>query len=513
VRIGFARGVRLLAAAVVPAAAAFGLLAAGDAAARVGRLVAAWQLFPAIVGIAAGGIAAALSIALPILVLTGLFGRWYCAALCPLGGLQDLASIIGRRRRRYRKGGAAARAIAVLAALALVLLGSMSIAAWLDPWSLFGRFLAYDIRPLFLIAAREDLPRVGPWAAAAAASAMAAILVMALLRGRWFCGTLCPIGSLLGLLNRVAPLRLRMEESACLSCGSCAAACPASCIDPAGRRINDSRCVYCLACVGACPTKAIYYGARKEAAAPLRETAPQAGGPAMSRSRFLAALGGGAAALAFAALPGRAFASTRLIASAQATSPPGSVSRERFVAACTACGLCVAQCPSKVLQPSLGQLGPRGLFAPRLDYAVSYCQYECTACLDICPSGALVKMPLERKKLTKLGDATLVKDRCIVFTDKTKCGACAERCPTGAVRMIDAPTGIPEPLFTSSICIGCGACHYACPAKPDRAISVAGLAVHQAAAKPSVDLFGSPAKDVSTRGKSAPDSGGADFPF
>ena len=94
--------------------------------------------------------------------------------------------------------------------------------------------------------------------------------------------------------------------------------------------------------------------------------------------------------------------------------------------------------------------------------------------------------------MVKLGDATLVRDRCIVFVSKTKCGACAEHCPTGAVRMVDAPTGIPEPLFTTSICIGCGACHHACPTKPLRAITVSGLAVHTTAAKPTAALLGAP---------------------
>jgi ferredoxin len=111
-------------------------------------------------------------------------------------------------------------------------------------------------------------------------------------------------------------------------------------------------------------------------------------------------------------------------------------------------------------------------------------------CLDLCPSGALEKLPLARKKLVKMGDATLVRDRCIVFVSKTKCGACAEHCPTGAVRMVDAPTGIPEPLFTTSICIGCGACHHACPTKPLRAITVSGLAVHTTAVKPTAALLG-----------------------
>jgi ferredoxin len=512
-----ARAVRVLASAAVLVAAVFGVLGAGEAADASGRLVSSWQLFPATAGAlhaaleaiptaALGAAIAALCIALPLLVLSAIFGRWYCAALCPLGGVQDLASWLGRRNMRYRNGASASRIIAAIAALCLVLVGAMSIASWLDPWSLFGRFISYDIQPLFLLAARADVPGIGAWTAAAAA-AMAAILAMAVFRGRWFCGALCPIGSLLGLLNRAAPFRLRMESSACVSCGNCAAACPASCIDPSRKRIDESRCVYCLACVGACPTRAVRYGRKRLAPASLRENAPLALGPRMTRSGFLAALGGGTAALALAAMPGRAFAAS-LSPPLRATTPPGSRSFERFLDTCTACGLCAARCPSKVLQPSLGQLGLGGLFVPRLDYTISYCQFECTTCLDICPSGALERLPLERKKLTKIGDASLVKDRCIVFTNKTKCGACAERCPTGAVRMIDAPTGIPEPVFTSSICIGCGACHHACPVRPTRAINVSGLAVHEAAAKPSADLFAAPAK-----GKTVPSTGGSDFPF
>jgi polyferredoxin len=518
VRIRFPEAARILAAAAVLCAACFGFLGAGETALAVGKLVSSWQLFPATAGalrgaveaisVSAGGAAgaavAAFSIALPLLLLSAVLGRWYCAALCPFGSLQDLASWLGRRKRMHRKAAQAPRIIAAPVALALAILGAMSLASWLDPWSLLGRFLSYDIRPLILIFSRADVPVIGARAVGAAAAAMAAMLAMAFFRGRWFCNTLCPVGSFLGLLNRFAPFRLRMKDSACASCGSCASACPASCIDPSSKRIDDSRCVYCLACVGACPTEAVYYGRNKAAPAVRHAPAPQRAG--MSRSRFLAALGGGAATLALAAGPGKAFAA-RLSPPAAATTPPGSRGLERYLGACTACGLCVSACPSKVLQPALGALGIRGLFVPRLDYGVSYCQHECAACLEACPSGALERMSLERKKLTKIGDASLVKDRCIVFTDKTKCGACAERCPTGAVRMIEAPTGIPEPFFTSSICIGCGACHYACPARPERAISVSGLALHRVADRPSKDLFGG------ARPKSEPPAGGSDFPF
>jgi len=109
--------------------------------------------------------------------------------------------------------------------------------------------------------------------------------------------------------------------------------------------------------------------------------------------------------------------------------------------------------------------------------------------MEVCPSGALEKLNREQKHLTKIGDASLVKTRCIVFTKGTKCGACAEHCPTGAVRMVVGETGLPEPVFTSSICIGCGACHHACPVHPLQAISVTGLPVQALAEQPSPNLF------------------------
>jgi ferredoxin len=200
--------------------------------------------------------------------------------------------------------------------------------------------------------------------------------------------------------------------------------------------------------------------------------------------------------------------------------PPGARSAGRLLETCVACGLCIDRCPSKVLQPSLGQLGARGFMMPRLDHAVSYCQYDCTVCMDVCPSGALDKLDLAGKHVAKIGDASLIWTLCVVYTKETKCGACAEHCPTGAVRMVAGTTGLPEPVFTSSICIGCGACHHACPVRPDRAISVSGLALQAVAERPSESLF-DPGPSASgrgaTEGSSAPGDGGDSdtgaFPF
>ncbi len=487
--------IRFVIALLVLTAAAFGFLATGtyaDTAARATvRVIAAWQLFPAAERALTAGFTIASLVgttasitALLILVFSGIFGRWYCAVLCPLGTLQDLASIASRRKHRFSKAHPVLRAAAVLLAAGLMLAGVMGLAGWLDPWSLFSRFATFNLQLLLRIASRTDVPPLPPGIIIAPAAAMISILALSAFFGRWFCGTLCPVGTVLGMLNGIAPFRLRMEKDACISCGSCVKVCPASCIDVPAKQLDASRCVYCLACAASCPAGAIRYGRNK----------PQPEKSRLSRAQFIATVGGGTAALLFAGLPGRAYAAratSRLTgaSSIMPVTPPGSRSIERFLQNCTACGLCIARCPSKVLQPSFGQLGAGGLFVPRLDFDVSYCQYDCTVCLDVCPAGALSKFPVEKKRLTKIGNATLIRNRCIVFTNKTKCGACAEHCPTGAVRMIPGETGLPEPVFTASICIGCGACHHACPVSPEKAISVSGLAFHETAEKPSPNLF------------------------
>ena len=174
-------------------------------------------------------------------------------------------------------------------------------------------------------------------------------------------------------------------------------------------------------------------------------------------------------------------------------SPPGSLSLEHFTGNCTACSLCVSACPTQVLQPSFLEYGFIGMLQPRLDNSKGFCNYECTACMEVCPAGAILPQPLYDKKLIQIGKAKFIKENCVVETQGTDCGACAEHCPTKAVRMVEYShpkypgkfLKIPE--VTEEICIGCGACEYACPAKPWRSIYVESNEVHALAKKPAED--------------------------
>lgn len=81
--------------------------------------------------------------------------------------------------------------------------------------------------------------------------------------GRMWCNTVCPVGTLLGVLSRRSLFRPRFDVSKCNGCKLCARSCKASCIDPANHTIDYSRCVACMDCLESCHQGAITYTLRR----------------------------------------------------------------------------------------------------------------------------------------------------------------------------------------------------------------------------------------------------------
>lgn len=164
--------------------------------------------------------------------------------------------------------------------------------------------------------------------------------------------------------------------------------------------------------------------------------------------------------------------------------PPGSGNVGHFTAHCTACHLCVTACPSRVLYPAFLDYGAAGIFQPRMSYASGYCAYDCTICGQVCPTGAILPLMKDEKRLTQIGKANFFKDDCIVVSKKQDCAACSEHCPTKAVHTVKYEGKLLLPEVNNEFCIGCGACEHACPTTPRKAIYVTTNHVHQVAKKP-----------------------------
>ncbi|MDD2604042.1 MAG: 4Fe-4S dicluster domain-containing protein [Desulfobacteraceae bacterium] len=444
-----------------------------------------------------------------VLILTALFGRVYCSFVCPLGMLQDVIGAVGGRKRKPRFRPTPPHHLLRLAVLGLTILGLLAgsglLLNLLDPFSGFGRIFSDLLRPLVIMAnnlAAMVLEPLGVhglyqvrWAVIAPVSVavtLATLIPVAWLaakHGRLYCNTICPIGTLLGLISRMAIFQIRIDSAACQGCGRCERVCKAGCIDMANGVVDNSRCIGCYNCLAVCPGEGLRFDRRwkRQNAAP-----PKPGRRGFILNTTVGLLGiVGLGRQVPPVIQSRPTTIPERVTSP--VSPPGSGSVARFTATCTACHLCVSACPSRVLVPSMFEYGASGLMQPRMNFHAGHCNYECTVCLNVCPSGAIRPLDGEEKKLTQLGVAKFIRENCVVYTDNTNCGACSEHCPTKAVHMVPY-LNTPEkrlviPEVDPDICVGCGGCEYACPTKPYKAIYVDGNPVHQRARKPEVKVL------------------------
>jgi ferredoxin len=428
----------------------------------------------------------ALIIVLATLVFTFFFGRFYCSVICPLGILQDIISffnfsakkpsVYNFKKTRY-----------LIAAVSIALLASGWALAFtlLDPYSNFGRIAVSLFNPLFVCLHNLVFP-LEPMAEPASALPLllsSGIFHLALLSfivfkwKRFFCVAICPVGTVLGLFSKKSFFAASIEKNKCVSCGQCAKVCPSSAIDiKNGKNLNNETCVRCMNCMSVCKFNALSFSRAKTETAETN----------LIKRNFIT--GGVLTAAAFAG--GLAFKPQSGLGKSPMKNenlivPPGAGSQAAFAAKCTSCLACVANCSGKVLKFG-------GKHKPvYLEYDKGFCQYNCSNCSGICPTGALSKMTIEEKQLCRIALADIEIDRCVTVVDGTECGACAEQCPTGAIQMKESEEGARLPYFINrELCIGCGACENACPVarNPKPAVFVNPIPI-QLKAENAVEFF------------------------
>jgi polyferredoxin len=464
------------------------------------------QFVPSLIRFLATLAPVALGFAL-IILITLLFGRVYCSFICPLGTLHDIFIFFSKKLAprkklwKYRKPLNLIRyGLTGLIILSLVT-GSILLVNIFDPYSLYGKIVHNLARPVFiggnnlaaLLLTKADVFLMYPvnWVPVNYAALILAVgwtvmlLILSATRGRLYCNTICPVGTLLGVFSQISLFRIRLDKSACNSCGKCSSVCKAECIDPKAQSLDFSRCVGCMNCLSPCPDNGVRFMPVWKANRPADSGSDKSRRQFIRNTGLIVAGGLGSAKVLMAqedkkkeVIPG-----TVPIFREHPVTPPGALGQDRFNSLCTACQLCVSACPTLVLQPTYLMYGLKGFLQPRMDYITSFCNFECTLCGEVCPTGAILPLPLEQKKLVQLGKAKFVKENCVVFTRNTDCGACSEHCPTKAVQMIPYQGKLTIPEVTENICIGCGACEYACPTDP-KSIYVDGNPVHLVAEKP-----------------------------
>lgn len=462
------------------------------------------QFLPALLALNLGVIGA-------LVVLTLLLGRVYCSVICPLGVMQDIFGWLGKRQKKNRYRYSPAKnwlrySLLVLFVIALVA-GVGSFVALLAPYGSYGRIVQNLLAPLWqwgnnllnLLAEHFGsyafypkqvwLKSVGTLVVAALT--FVAIGVLAWRGGRTYCNTVCPVGSVLGLLSRYSLFKPVIDRTKCVDCNLCARNCKASCIDIPNHRIDYSRCVACMDCIDKCNRHAISYTCRRPAKDKSRTATPTSAAPrvaneGLSRRTFLSltalftastvvkaqekTLDGGYAVIVDKKIPPRR---TPIV-------PAGAVGLRNMATHCTGCQLCVSVCPNHVLRPSRAI---KTFMQPESSYERGYCRSECTKCSEVCPAGAIRPIDTVEKSSIQVGHAVWIKENCIPLTVGDSCNSCEQHCPAQAITMVLSDASNPDspkiPVVNEERCTGCGACEYLCPARPFSAIYVEGHEQHR----------------------------------
>jgi polyferredoxin len=234
------------------------------------------QLMPAALALSLAAVA--------ILCVTLLFGRIYCSIVCPLGILQDIAFFFRRVAGRLvpSRGGALRTARHAMLrnvfryAVAIVFLAGGFLGlhfTWLEPYAIYGRMATGLAAPLVRLGnnhlaawaerhgsyAFHVVEVVAPPLCLVILSAALLVLILALAvwKGRFWCNTVCPVGTVLGCLSKVSLLKPKIDLAKCVKCGMCERACKAQSIDIASGTIDRTTCVACFDCGAVCKKGAL----------------------------------------------------------------------------------------------------------------------------------------------------------------------------------------------------------------------------------------------------------------
>jgi polyferredoxin len=429
---------------------------------------------------------AGMLLSLVVLIPTVFLGRFFCGWVCPFGALHSFFSRLfrplarGDRVESHRYRSLFALKYYVLAVFLIAAAFGVTQVGLLDPIALLNRSVATAVFPL--VGAATGGRILGQWTFHLA-WLLGGILVLLLLLNavipRFFCRVLCPLGALLGVVSRLSLFHVRRDREKCNGCEQCLVDCQGA-ADPHGT-LRKSECYVCLECRERCPTKVISF----QALPPEEEVRAL---PELSRRKLLQT---GAVTLATVPLLGVSVRSDRqppplLIR------PPGSREESRFLASCIKCGACMVACPTNALQPLLFQAGLEALWSPVMDYHLGYCEYNCTLCTEVCPTGAIRELSVEEKlgqepfeAPVSLGTAFLDRTRCLPWAMYKPCIVCEEVCPVSpkaiyleeaeAVGVDGSTVALKRPVVEPVRCIGCGLCEYKCPVYDERAIRVSSV--------------------------------------
>ncbi|MFH1479270.1 MAG: 4Fe-4S binding protein [Candidatus Omnitrophota bacterium] len=424
---------------------------------------------------------------------TLILGRFFCGWCCPLGSAVDLVGLVNRKKALSKKISRMPKFFILASIFAASFMGFQT--AWIaDPIVIMARFISLNLIPFitgsidrfFIIAIKGfgfyggvyDIyrglkstvlgVRVSYFNHAIIVFLFfLAVILPSIFYKRIWCRMICPLGALYALVSRFSIFKRRIDG--CIKCGNCRDICRMGAIKDDFSYLKGE-CILCMDCVYDCPPKAASFTpfySKKENKIPEESSIS-----GISRQGFIFIVIG-----AFLSLTGFRNRRRAFSGASNVLRPPLALKEDKFLDRCIRCGNCMKACITNGLQPVLLESGLQGIWTPRLVPEIGYCEYSCTLCGNVCPTGAIPKINIEEKKKAVLGIARIDRSMCLPWAQNTECIVCEEHCPIPkkAIKVEEITIGgkiLKRPYVDSSMCVGCGICQNKCPVRPGRAIRV-----------------------------------------
>jgi uncharacterized protein with FMN-binding domain/NAD-dependent dihydropyrimidine dehydrogenase PreA subunit len=210
------------------------------------------SIYVALIGgtFSASALAGQIILAVAMLLITAIMGRFFCGFLCAFGTMGDFFWYLGTKLKlpRPKIGSKVDRILKKLKYVILVLIvlliwtfGATILNGTNNPWTVFGMYAS-----------------VKGWADLSALVSVGALLLLLIIVGsmfieRMFCRYLCPLGGIFAIVSKFRLFKIRKPRAKCGACRACTKRCSMGISLYRTSVVKSAECIDCMNCVEICP--------------------------------------------------------------------------------------------------------------------------------------------------------------------------------------------------------------------------------------------------------------------